>query len=1149
VLLIPNSKSPLFSLSLLSCNKNCADDVIEKLNYIMAANYHLLLQKLDEFIRKYYTNQLIRGSIYSLTLLLVFFLTVVSLEHFGRFESTIRSILFYSFLALSIAVLLKWIIIPLSKLYRIGHIISHEQAAEIIGKYFNNIEDKLLNVLQLKKQTTEISVYSPELIEASINQKITELKPVPFSAAVNLSENKKYARFAIIPLGALILLIFSAPSVITESTRRLVDYNTYYEKPAPFHFELQNEELQAIQHEDFLLKVKITGDFIPDNAFVEYDNTRIKLNKEGKILFEHQIKNLQKTIKFRFFADDVYSEEYELSVLPNPIVLDFTVDLEYPKYIGRKNESFRNTGDLVIPEGTKVKWVFNTLNSRAVHFTMFDSTRIIPPSSANNYQFSHTFSKSTPYSVKTANEYITGKDSVTYAINVISDQYPNIEVEERADSLSSKRLYFRGQVKDDYGFRRLTFNYKPLNKDGAQAISQELSVNKNTTQDQFFHLWDLSAINIQAGEEIEYYFEIWDNDGYNGSKSTKTQKMVFKAPSLKEIAQNTEKKNDQIKQDLQSTLKEARNLQRELNDMNRSLLDKKNLNWDDKKKVEDLLKRQKELQDKVENIQQQNQQKNNQQNEYQQMDEKLLQKQEQLQNLMEQILTDEMKEMFKQLEELLDKMDKNKLQEQLDKMKFDNKDLEKELDRALELFKQLEFEQKLEETIDKLKDLKNQQEELSKQSEDKNAKSDEIQKKQEELKKEFEEVKKDIQDLEKKNSELERPNDMQDTKSDQKNIEQEMQKSSDQLQKNQNKKASESQKNAAQKMDELSQKLEQMQADSQQQQSEEDINALRDILENLIRLSFDQEDIMLKLKTTNRNDPQYLKHTQTQKKLKDDAKIIEDSLFALSKRVPQLDAIINREISAINNNMDKAISHLAERQTPQANSRQQYSMTAANNLALLLSEALKQMQQQQAQQKAGEGSCSKPGASGKPKPSASEMKKMQDQINQQIQKLKEQMGKEGKEGNQGKKPGGGSGMSEQLAKLAAQQAALRQQLQKMANEMGNDKGGKQALDKIAQQMEQTETDLVNKRITPETLKRQQEIMTRLLEAENAEREREMDEKRESKEGKNSNFSNPADFFEYKRLKEKEAELLKTVPPSLNPFYKNKVTEYFNNLEE
>jgi hypothetical protein len=38
------------------------------------------------------------------------------------------------------------------------------------------------------------------------------------------------------------------------------------------------------------------------------------------------------------------------------------------------------------------------------------------------------------------------------------------------------------------------------------------------------------------------------------------------------------------------------------------------------------------------------------------------------------------------------------------------------------------------------------------------------------------------------------------------------------------------------------------------------------------------------------------------------------------------------------------------------------------------------------------------------------------------------------------------------------------------------------------------------------------------------------------------------FDEYKRRKEKEIELLRTVPPSLKPYYKEKVNEYFNNLE-
>jgi hypothetical protein len=176
------------------------------------------------------------------------------------------------------------------------------------------------------------------------------------------------------------------------------------------------------------------------------------------------------------------------------------------------------------------------------------------------------------------------------------------------------------------------------------------------------------------------------------------------------------------------------------------------------------------------------------------------------------------------------------------------------------------------------------------------------------------------------------------------------------------------------------------------------------------------------------------------------------------------------------------------------------------------------------------------------------MRQMQEALNKQIQKLKEGMEKNGNK--PGQKPGQmGQGMSMELAKLAAQQAAIRQELQKMADQINKDGKGAGGIGKLADQMEETETDLVNKMLSPETMRRQQEILTRLLESEKAEKEREMDEKRQSNEAKNENLSNPAEFFEYNRLKQKETELLKTVPPSLNPFFKTKVNQYFNNFED
>ena len=1110
------------------------------------SNYKLLIDKLDEFIRKYYKNQLIKGLIYSIALLLGFFVALTTLEHYAHFDTLARTILFYVFILSNLYILIRLVAVPLVKLNNLGARISHEQAAKIIGNHFPQVKDKLLNVLQLKELS---SANQNELLEASIDQKIKELKPLPFASAIDLTENRKYLKYALAPALIIGLILFAAPSMITDSTKRLIKHDTYFEKEAPFQFIITNKNLQAVQQEDFELQVKLTGEEVPEEVFLQVGDNEYKLNKENTISFNYLFKNIQNSIKFRLSAAGFKSKEYELNALPNPVLMNFDIALDYPNYVGKKDEIVKNTGDIEIPAGTKVSWKFNTENTDILRLSFNDTAFNIVPFE-NTSSYSAKFLNNKSYSVTTSNKYLKSRDSVVYSINVIPDLYPAIEVEEKKDSLSSKRIYFSGNIKDDYGFNKLTFNYKYLAHPDSGAAPQngtvQIPINKNITQEGFLHYWDLSKLSLSPGDQLEYYFEVFDNDGVHGSKSSKTERFFYKAPTLKEISANTEKKNSEIKKDLEESIKDAKEIQRELKELNKKILEKKQLNWEEKKKVENILEKQNELEKKLEEIKNENLKKNLEQQEFKQVEENIVQKQEQLQQLMENIMSPEMKEMLKKLQEMMEKLDKQQMQEAVEKMQLNNKDIEKELDRSLELFKQLEFEEKLNETIEKLNELQKKEENLSEKSLDKKEDKKELKQKQDELNKEFNDLKKDLDDLEKKNKDLEQPNDLKSTEEQEKNIEKEMQESSEQLEKKNGKEASESQKDAAEKMEEMSKQLSQMQAEMQQKNSAEDINALREILENLVQLSFSQEDVMKQTKTTNINNPQYVKTAQKQKKLQDDSKMIEDSLLALSKRVPQIQSTVNREISAIHMQMGKAIEAMAERQSAEAASRQQFSMTSINNLALLLNEALKQMQDQMKNQQQGGGSCNKPGGKSK-KPSMSDMRKMQEQLNEQMKKMQEGMQKGGKK--PGKKPGEGQGeggMSQELAKMAAQQEAIRRMMQEAADQLKKD--GKEGLGpagKLAKKMEETETDLVNKRITQETINRQQEILTRLLEHEKAEKEREQEEKRQAEQVKNENFSNPNQFLEYNRQEQKEVELLKTVPPALNQFYKNKVAQYFN----
>jgi len=978
-------------------------------------NYQTLIQKLDEFIRKFYKNQLAKGLIYSVGLLVAFFLVVSVAQYIGQFSTTIRTVLFFAFVGSFISIVGYYIAWPILKLLKIGSVISHEQASEIIGKHFSNVNDKLINTLQLHK-LKEINENSEQknLIEASINQRILDLKPIPFANAIDVSKNKKYIKYAAIPVLVFLFILFTKPKVLSDSTKKIITYNTYYEKPAPFSFIIENAALNAVQNADYLLKIKVEGDIIPSEIILLEKNSENKVEKKDKLHFNYNFKNIQGNITFKLFADGFYSKEYTIKALPNPVLLSFTAKVIYPLYTRKKTETLSNIGDFQAPAGTQITYSFQTRDVDNFVFYSPEKKLNINKTSENRFELSVNLSKSFTYSLKTSNKYFTSKDSINYTLEAIPDQFPTIDAEERKDSNNINFVYFRGIIKDDYGFSKLIFNSTKKEKEGKiSSANQSVIINKSNLEQEYFFAWDLSSLEIKPGDEVEYYFEVFDNDGINGAKSTRSQKFIFKALSEEELAAKAEKGNSDTKKGLQQNLKMAKDIQKEINELNKKILDKKILSYEEIKRLKDLMQKQKEIEKQIAELQKQNKDNANEQNQFKQPNEELLEKQKQIQDLMAQLLPEELKEKMRELEKLLqENVDKEKIQDALEKLKDDNKALEKELDRTLEIFKKMEIEDKLKNNISAIEKLAEKQEQLAKKTEEKNGSTEELKKEQDALNKEFEELKKEQKELEEKAKDMDiDTGEMFGEKMDEKkeDISKEMQNSSDQLANKQNKKASNAQKSAAQQMKQMAAQMNAMASEQEQEEQEEDLKSLRGILENLVKLSFDQEDLMKRFSSTDRMNPQYVKLTQEQKKLKDDAKLIEDSLFALSKRQPKIESIINREIADINSNMQKSIQKMADRQTGEAASRQQYVMTSVNNLALLLNEALEQMQQQMANSKPGSGKCSKPGGSGqgKPKPqTASQMKKMEEKIKKEIEKLKQQLELEKAQGKKdGQKPG------------------------------------------------------------------------------------------------------------------------------------------------
>ncbi|MFC2107502.1 DUF4175 family protein [Bacteroidota bacterium] len=1112
----------------------------------MADNYTILIQKLKKFQRKYYLNKLIKGFLFSLALWLSFFLIISLLEHYSFFNITSRTIIFFTYVAVSTGIFIYFLLLPLLNMMQLGKTISDEKAADIIGQHFPEISDKLLNTLQLKKISDNIS--STELINASIDKRSKELSPFSFGLAVKLGKNSKYLKYTLPPAIIAILILLISPKLITEPSKRIIHFRDHFEKAAPYTLEVINKNLEAIQNENFDLKVKAKGEQLPENVYIEFNNNKYRLSKENNNEYSFSFTNIQSKINFWLSSDYFLSHKYELNVIPKPIIFEFDISIDYPSYTGKKDEVIENNGDLIVPEGTKLKWNLYTRDASEVIFrTSINNSTDVLSSESNVFSISNEFRKSCNYWISVANEKLVNPDSMQYAINVIPDLYPTILVEEFKDSTIINELFFKGIIKDDYGFNNLYFTYSfPEDQANNELNRINIPINYSDNQDQFFYQLNLEEIGLLPGKELEYFFEIWDNDAINGSKATRSQSMLYSIPTQDELESETDKSNEEIKNELEKSISQAKQLQLQIDKVKEKMVNEEEITWEDRNILQDLLNQQLELQKNVEKIKNKNAEKLNKEKQYKEISEELLEKQKKLEELFEQIMTEEIKKLMEELQKAIDDIDKEKVNEMLEKMDKSAEELSKNLDQSLEWFKQLEFDKKLTETIDKLKELAQKQDSLSEISREKTQKSEEILEEQKKINEEFDKIKKDIDDLHKKNEELEEPNDMLDTEESEEEIQKDLDESLNKLEDNKRKKASESQKSAGEKMNEMSDLMISMQQMMQEESMGEDIEALREILENLVQLSFNQEDLMELVLDYANNDPRYPEMIQEQKNIRDDLQMVEDSLYALSKRQMAIEPFINKEIEDINSNVQKTIDLLNERRISEGASKQQYVMTSINNLALLLSEALKQMQQSLSMSQ--NGSCNNPSPNSKPgggksgKPSMSELQK---QLNDALQKAKEgKKGKDGKSQEQSSGQASGQSMSEQMARMAAQQEAIRRQLQEYLEEMKDELGqGDAALNKLLEDMEKTETEIVNKMISDETLIRQQDILTRLLQHERAEREREKEARRKSTEAKNKKNGNPPELFEYNSIQSKEAELLRTVPPKLKPYYKEKVTEY------
>ncbi|MEI8112140.1 MAG: hypothetical protein WCI54_00840 [Bacteroidia bacterium] len=1094
----------------------------------MDNNYKQFVDKLNSYVRKFYFFQLIRGFIFFIVLILLYISSIVLLEYFNYFDPKIKLFILLLTILITIFIFIYFLLIPLIKLFGFGNRLTYYDVSSLLSKTYPEIKDKLINIIELAKE--DGTIYSDNLKQASIDQKILQLKIFSFSDAIRFRDLK--AIFGIFSVALFLFLsgLITSPDLFRESSIRLVHFHEKFIKPAPYIFLLENKNFEIVTGESLELRLKCQGKDLPNMMYINISGNNFLMKQDG-YYFTYTIENINSSISFYFSDRKYFSEIYKVKVLNKPYISSFSVDILAPAYTNTTSETIHNIGDLKIPSGTVVKWKFITVDTDSLFILFSDSTKAIGIRNENTFEISKTIYNDAEYRISIRNLKLKDDNSLVYKIKTTSDLFPEIKVVQIRDSIDFRNFYFKGNIVDDYGFSQLDFN---ISVDGKDSVFKVPFTPFLLNQD-FYYSFNFESVK-GLGKSFKYYFSVNDNDYIQHFKRSISETFTFVFPDYQDIASKENSDLNSVEDLFKKSSKLSKEIKEEFEDFKMKQINSQLSEWEKFQTVKDIMGKKNELQNVLKEINKQNKDANNFTNSFSEEKQELVKKQEQIEELLKEVFSDELKKLFDEFNELAKQFDSKKFDQLSKDMDSKMDDLSKQLDKNMQLLKKMKIEQKTDRILQELKGLSASEkivlEKLAKNSDLKIVNNEEN-----ENSTLLKSIEIEYQGAVEINKTLEKPVNLYNFDSEFSGIKDNYTEILKESEKGNKRRTTSGVENNIKNIDQLIFAMDQMLKSGKKKQDKANIEDLKQILENLISVSFDQEKLLNKLSNVDYNNPIINDVKAKQLNLQNQVVFIKDSLFALSKRAPEISSIINKEMLDLTNSTNSAFENLESGNLGGSRMYQQYGITASNNLALFLSEALENIKKQEQNGQPGDGDCDKPGGKGS-KPGMKKLKDSQSSMKDQLQQMIDQM-----------KKGDLSKMSKSIGQTIAQQEIMQQLVHEMLN--GKSVGSKagEQLKAIDQLLEQSRKDLINKNISSELINRQNLILSKLLEAEKSEIERDFEDKRESKTAIDVKKENPEGYFQYNNQLKKENELFKQNSFKLRVFYDQKYNQFINQLKE
>lgn len=1004
-----------------------------------------------------------------------------------------------------------------------------------------------------------------ELIDAAIFQNLGRIDPERLSDSLDeyVKSSKSYMTYKqLMNVGIATLAVFLFTSVnFSDAALRAFSFWETYEKPNPYSFTISPGTVTLEQGSPFQVDINFNGDLIPDEVELKIKTSveeeyRSRAMESFGTSFSSIPQDLNNDLQYYVEMDGYQSEVYTADVQLRPRFSELRVTVIPPDYTGLDSTiSSYPISQIRAYEGSELQ-LSGILNKEISSLQLYTAEGTSDLSVQQDSSFVHDLEVS---GEDTLRFYIEDENGLTNSnpfqimISPQADEYPLAEILEPEDNLrevNPTEVNILYRATDDFGLTGASLNYALQRAYVEDPITGNIPFERPSQGDLNSYVWNLSEFELKPQDVLTFWVTVQDNDRQNGYKSSDSRIITLEVPSLVEYFDDIDEKEDEVETDLNDISEAFEQTREQYERFKEQMKDNpENAGYEEKRELEQVQERQDEVQSKIDELNKKFEELKSELSKDNMLSEETQRAYDELQKLMEEIDDPAYREALEKLQEQFEEMTPEQMRQAMQDLEFNEELYKERLERTIELFKQIKLNSDLDKLASSFEDMARREGEKDlEETGDDQAKNDRLQK----MLQENEGLKENIESLSENTSSKneEKISDYQQEAKEEldelsEEIEEEMnsaEDSSDQQgeEKEENEQDPSEQdesetRGRQQRYQQLAERTKSLMSEIGQDQRQLNIAGLQYVLYSLLNISLEQEDLTTLASNTENRSQAFVTYARNQSNVEGIFNSISDSLFQLSTEIPQFSNEINKKKLEVRERLQRSLEQMSERNREQSSVASRQALGGINDISFMVANLLEDLQNSE-----GGGS----GGSGMSMQQMIEQLqqsgKNQQQLNQMLQDMINDMQGERLSQDQ----------MERLDQIARQQNEIRKQLQELqqSGELDGDRLGSE-IQRMIEDMEDTINDLRGGAADPTLVERQQNILSRMLEAEQAMQEQGEEDEREG--------SNPEDLQRATPPQLTLEELEKEIQNRLNdpnftkysPDYQRLIENYFELLKQ